>query len=136
MNQKKIKPIELASYIGIQGLAFALDNIIFFSVLALGLTGSLVVALGVARTISSIFAFLMHAQFTFPQKKKRGLKAQLTSFYAMILVHFFFTAICLQLLTQIGWSPLVAKILIDIMGALLVYLAMKFVTFLPADWAS
>ncbi len=136
MNQKKIKPIELASYIGIQGLAFALDNIIFFSVLALGLTGSLVVALGVARTISSIFAFLMHAQFTFPQKKKRGLKAQLTSFYAMILAHFFFTAICLQLLTQIGWSPLVAKILIDIMGALLVYLAMKFVTFLPADWAS
>ena len=97
MNQKKIKPIELASYIGIQGLAFALDNIIFFSVLALGLTGSLVVALGVARTISSIFAFLMHAQFTFPQKKKRGLKAQLTSFYAMILVHFFFTALCLQI---------------------------------------
>ena len=136
MSQEKIKPIELLAYVGIQGLAFALDNIIFFSVLALGLTGSLIVALGVARTISSVFAFFMHSQFTFPQKKKRGLKAQLTSFYAMILVHFFFTALCLQLLTQIGWSPLFAKIIIDILGALLVYLAMKFVTFLPADWAS
>lgn len=136
MFQKKIKSMELAAYVGIQGLAFALDNIIFFSVLASGLTGSLIVALGVARIISSVFAFFMHAQFTFPQKKKRGIMAQITSFYTMILVHFLFTALCLHLLTQNGWSPLLAKIIIDILGALLVYLVMKFVTFLPADWAS
>ena len=133
---KKIKPIELAVYVGIQGLAFALDNIVFFSVLASGLAGSLVIALIIARVISSVFAFFMHAQFTFPQKKKRGITAQIASFYAIVLIHFFFTVLCLQLLTQMGWSLLFTKIIIDILGALLVYLGMKFVTFLPANWAS
>jgi putative flippase GtrA len=109
-----------------QALAYGID-FSGFSLMALALGADRPVALNLAsKSVSALFAFFFHRQFSFPDADRRIRWASVFSFVALLAINMGLTSALLWGLA--GHTPLpllAAKFLADMIGVLVTFVLMR-----------
>ena len=121
--------LSILKYSTVQGVAFLVDITVFILLIKLANLDYVLVAFLIARTCSSVLAFWLHANFTFPGVKGKSFTKQAISFLIAVLANAVVSAICLMILLAFGFPAISAKLLSDLAGILVTYLMLKHVTF-------
>lgn len=120
----------LPTYLLGQGLAYGID-FATFSAMAYASGGARPVGLNLAsKTLSALFAFFYHRQFSFPDSDRRIRLGPAISFVALVLVNMALTSALLWGLKSYTPIPLLAaKFAADMVGVAVTFVLMRLFVF-------